>query len=621
VAKRDDRKSHREPTRQHSDLDKDQKSDTERQKQDPEHERAHNELGNQAISSMMGGMLDAELAIGGAFQAPTTSETRELFFGGEVPPVDDGDLTLEDLTRDWAAASKRKSEDRLRFFEPMPDDEVPEPSPEFLASLTEVPIPAIHLVSTSDRLLQPSMTAVRLALPRWSCEGARFVGGSLGWRATAHALRSAPAALQDRHGRVSPTRARTAAWTSLALLETAIEPHDDAACALVSALMELQARAPMIAEVILGAEGAEAQLPLAEDIVREQLDSEPGAAPAHVPPRQIVFDAVARAVDIQDALPVVPDLESVTPEPVDDPLGLEAVMAAYTVGPANADDTLGEVAVATAERLAILVARSRVHVAGAIIAVDSVLADDGGSARPALVTAARVMDNATSECLDLLVEVARAAKTRVVPLRGIRNGLRRSARSLDQARNAAIGAIARSVERVVGGDTEIIPPPSIADQLAEAWADGEPRRALAWLHTQEATPDRDLAIALTAASSGADAATVAPLFLAVVANTSATTPLGCVARSASAAALLSMGAIDEATTHANVLILIARARANPMLLADGALTLIECQHMRGNTTTARSTQRRLAAEVRSMGGHAALAMIAAWEPAPDAQTG
>ena len=163
------------------------------------------------------------------------------------------------------------------------------------------------------------------------------------------------------------------------------------------------------------------------------------------------------------------------------------------------------------------------------------------------------------------------------------------------------------------------PDPVLADPLSEAWADGEPARACAWMAGSPPSLERDAAIALTRAASArrdgpsGELATALWVLAERAARGEGDAPprpslsgaLGIVA----GATMLHHGALDAALEVANAQMALATARRNGAWLAAAALLAVDAHLGRGEIDQAAAVRYQAAKATWHMGARAALSLL------------
>jgi hypothetical protein len=614
-----------------------EKEDVQEKEEAPDAEGAQreqnhlqNQVGNQAILSMLGqaGMTGAAgIEIEPSVRTREDREKETPAHGGE----DDGDpgpITLQDLTQTWNPGMRR-TDDRPSFLEPMPDDELPPEDDAFLEAVDtcDDPIPLPEGAQSLDPLLEPSAEVVRIALTHWARAAGRWAAPDLTWQLLRRLVAPPVPALQDPHGRVLPSRSRAAAIATAMLLDApAIRraPTHTTASALSFAL-ELAARRHRVTAVEVVTEATRAErLPVALDIFREQLGE---AGDGEVVPRAPTTSSLATLSAILDDLTryedpasLVPEVATTLPGPdPDDPLGLDAVMDSFTGGPPEPSELLYDAAIQTAERVASAAARSRVLYAGTGIAVAEVARlGDAGVPVGNLEAAMGAYDRDVQGCLQLLLEIARAAQRRSVPPEGIHAGLRRAARSLDRLRARGTRQLVEVIGGILPGDAELVAPErALPDAVHGALTVGRPAEALPWVEAQPPSLDRDTALVLLRAVAGAlpsdllaEVRTLRDRWRAERPDTLVGTALDVLL----GAVALFNGHLEEALGIADDLLEHGRRRGNGTWVVEGALLGMEVHLARGDEDALADRRHRVGNLLSRMGARGALSLLARWTP-------
>ena len=280
-------RTHQKPAHQ---LEQEQEQDQEqeqRQEQEPEHARAQNQLGNQAIASMIASRAgqdgvagDEGGGTGHSIRPRKAHEKEGQDYGGD-DIVDDVPLTLDDLTRSWNPGT-RKTDDRPKFVEPMPDDDLPPEDPSFLAAIPGHPgAGPLPRIQTLDALLQPSAQVIAASTSGWARAAARWCAPTPGWRALAAVVAGNAAVLQSADARVLPARGAVGALGSCILAASPTLTHSPRleTAALVELCLELEGRAHRVANLIIELEDTANKLPRAADLVRAHI---PGSGTVRV---------------------------------------------------------------------------------------------------------------------------------------------------------------------------------------------------------------------------------------------------------------------------------------------------------------------------------------------------
>jgi len=298
---------------------------------EPEHAKLQQQLGNQAMISLLAGQ-GLEVA-GGGVEIEQAVRKREApkKEGPQHGGDDDGDgpLTVFDLTQSWNPGIRR-SKDRPAFIESMPDDELPPEDPDFLEKVLDHPNPLpIPLASSQvfDALLQPSPDVVRISLTDWARGAGTWARGSLTWLMLGRLVAPPAPILQDPHGRVLLSRSRCGAVASCLLLASPTLERDPSAVtsAAIDFCLELEARRHRVRTVqVLAEETKGRELPIARKIFEEHVD---GSRHGSVLPRAPTEGgAIALGTTLQnllafeDPVALVPELEvNGPPDDEDDP--------------------------------------------------------------------------------------------------------------------------------------------------------------------------------------------------------------------------------------------------------------------------------------------------------------
>jgi len=597
---------------------------------EPEHARMQQQMGNQAMISLLTGQgLDGA---GGGVEIEHSARKREEpkkegpQHGGDDDP--DGPLTVFDLTQSWNPGIRR-SKDRPAFIEPMPDDELPPEDPEFLERVMEHPDPFPAPLASSrvlDALLQPSPDVVRVSLTDWARGAGSWARGSLTWLMLGQLVAPPAPVLQDPHGRVLLSRSRCGTIASCLLLASPTLERDPSAVtsAAIDFCLELEARRHRVRTVQVVAEETKGrELPIARKLFEEHMD---GTQHASVLPRApTAGGAIALGTTLrhllafEDPQSLVPVLElNGPPDDEDDPLGLDAIMEEHTGGSVDREGPVYQSAIQAAERLAAAAARSRVLFAGTGVAVAEVAGLwSSGAPTANLIQVMSSFDRDIAGCLQLLVEIARAAQRRSVPPTGLKTGLRRAARSLAEIRTKGERQLSEVIWGILPGNPPLFRVESaLPEEIAGALADGQPTDAIPWLEQLPPSLDRDTAMVLLHATAGMPAPDLCdPLRQLhdrwrqtdnLFGSTAIAVCLG--------GPLLFTGASEEALALSAHLMEIGRSRRNGVLVAEGALLGMEV-HEAGGDTEARERLRERAGNLTwRLGARGALSLLARWRP-------
>jgi len=102
-----------------------------------------------------------------------------------------------------------------------------------------------------------------------------------------------------------------------------------------------------------------------------------------------------------------------------------------------------------------------------------------------LLRVAQHVENRTDAILKLLVEIAQTATRRSVPVRGLRNGLRRAATQLQHLHDEVLQGAAQLVAGVLPKEPKGLPQPAQGiHPIERAWSDGDLNQALSWIREQ-----------------------------------------------------------------------------------------------------------------------------------------
>lgn len=600
--------------------EQEQEQEVEKDPEALETARMQNQYGNAAIAAL----VNSETAGAGAGieiePAKRADEEQEVAqdFGGEPDPADPG-LTELDLTRSWNPGTTYPT-DRPKFVEPMPDDELPPEDRVFIEAVSRRAAPKLPPSTGLDALLQPSPEVLAATLRGFTRGVLRLCGASADRRALAMlAHRSAPL-LQDADGRVLVARARVAALAACALMRSPVLGGDAATAATVDFLLELEGREHRVKAARARLGGPE-ELPLAGKLFTSLVGEPAGRVrPARLPgPATGAFVAAARAMlALDDPEGLVPELRDPAGEAddPDDALGLDAVLVAMTGGPRDPAEAVYRAGVQAAERLAAAATQTRVRFAGVAFATaETARLWSAGAPNETLYAVCRALDDDTAAVLTLLLEIARAAQKRAVPARGLRNGLLRAARSLEQARAQAIERLSQVAGGILPGAGRLGPMDAApADALAAAWADGNPVAALDALAAEPDGVARDAAIAFSRLATAEDADAIRAELRALRRRAADAPYLWAATGTALAACALRAGDPDEAARLGAEQRAFAVARRNGVLLADGAIAEMEAHVTRGEADAAFALRLEAGAAAWHLGARGALTLLARWAP-------
>jgi hypothetical protein len=603
-------------------------------KQEQARDAAQDQLGNQGVAAMLGVASVKPGEAGFALDAIQNreQESEGLQLGGEEPPPD-GPLTLDDLVRSWNPTTRRGQDtpdQSLGLYSALPEEDA-----ELLAAVASgqgppgaEPMP-LQPSTALDPLVQPLPEALLEDLGPVVRQALRLSEGTLLHRTWARAASPAAPLLTDPRGRLLHTRARTAALAGLLALDgLAHRGISLAASPLVLFLLDLSARSRCVDEALDQVRASQVRLPLARDVLAALLDGLP-SGPVELRPlgpgsAQHLQATLAELLSLPPPASLVPSLVEPDPDPDDpddDPLGIDRVVEGV-LGP-KADPLAGiyDAQLQAAEKLAGACARLRVHAAGMLLAVArSASSWSSGAPAQALLGVAQEVDRGVGETLQLLVEIGRAIQRRAVPPPGVRNGLRRVARSLEQLTGQIPGWVVPVVGGVVPQSTDLPPlVPEPADPLAQAWAEGEPSTALAWLLAQGGEAlERQAAVTFTRASAGARAGLAPELLGATERAREGGRPMLAAALSVCAGAALLQGeAQQSALRWAERDMEAAAARRNGIWLAAAALVALDLHELQGDPEAAARLRYRAARACWLLGARAALSVLLRWRPPRD----
>jgi hypothetical protein len=511
----------------------------------------------------------------------------------------------------------------------MPDDELPPEDPEFLERVLEHPDPFPVPLSSSkvlDALLQPSPDVVRISLTDWARGAGGWARGSLTWLMLSRLVAPPAPTLQDPHGRVLLSRSRCSAIASCLLLASPTLERDPSAVAsaAIDFCLELEARRHRVRTVQIMAEETKGrELPVARKLFEEHIDGEQHGSVLPRAPTE--GGAIALAMTLQhllefeDPRSLVPELElNGPPDDDDDPLGLDSVMEEYTGGTSDHEAPVYQAAIQAAERLAAASARSRVLFAGAGVAVAEVASLwSSGAPTANLIRAMSSFDRDIAGCLQLLVEIARAAQRRSVPPAGLKTGLRRAARSLAKIRTKGERQLGEVIWGILPGNPPLYrAEATLPEEIEGALADGQPMDCYAWLEQLQPSLDRDTAMLLLRARAGMPASDLCDPLRQLHTRWQQTDDL--FATTAIAVCLggplLFTGRSEEALALSTDLMELGRSRRNGVLVAEGALLGMEVHEASGDTEAREHLRERAGNLTWQLGARRALPLLARWRP-------
>lgn len=634
MAKRDDagRAQMAKPLAQQQQQNQDQEKEEAAPEVDgPESEqsRLQNTVGNQGVAAMIAsGAADGGGGAGIEMEAQVRSrrsdkEAKVEHGGDDV--ADDGILTIEELTESWNPGTRR-SDDREKFREPMPDDDLPPEDEAWLDAIRSWPDPLpIPPAWTVDGLLQPTDAVVCASLADWAIGLAGWASPDPAWRAAAMLLRPPAGLLQDPEGRVLISRARGAAIGTWILLDSPAFAHGASipTASFVDLCLEMEGRRHRLVAVRVATELSGKKIPIATEVFAEHHPDPPTRIRANALPSGAhawllrVLDAL---LDLDDPLALVPDLS--LPDEVDeaeeDPLGLDEVMRALTGGPTDREDALYKSAVQAAERLAAACARARVRGAAlAVVLGEAARVWSSGSPTDNLHDTLAALDRDVAAVLQLLVEIARAAQKKQVAPRGLRTGLQRAARQLAAAIVAYKDALSGIVGGILPGSPELpLPQAAPLDPLEHARLDGHPSEALPWLARRGDDLLAQAAYLFAQVAAGVPTARVAPGLASLRRRAEQEDDIGIygIASVLHGAACLRLGDTHGALQVAEAQLELGRERRNGVLIAEAALLAVEAHRARGDEAAADVARGRSANLLWRLGASGGLSLLARWTP-------
>lgn len=571
-----------------------QEEEVQKDANESEHKQNHqqNTLGNQAIQNQMitagtpGGQGDGGGGGGLAMRKAGQDAGRE--FGGDDDDVDDLPLTLEDLVRSWNPGTP-KSKDRPSWLEPMPSDELPPEDEAYLDAVRGVGVQRVPRSHTLDSQLQPSRSVVAASLLDWGRAVHAWCSTDLVDRTLARSFVPGASHLHDPDGRVLLARVRTGAIGSLLIQRSPAlrDGPSGGTLGFVQFCLELQGhrRHAEMVRIDPGVEGK--QMPKTGAVLARSFSGTSG----RVEPRALPEQAQARLSPVLDLLLDLEDpevyLPSLTAAPAvdidDDPLGLDAILAQFTGGAPEPDEPLYYSAMQSAERLAAATARTRVHVAACSTSIAQVARLwSAGPPLEHLQQVAQTIDQETDRNLRLLVEIARAAKRKSVPPKGLKAGLTRAVRALRNAHRTARDLLSEIVGGLLPGLPSVpAPEEAVRTPLDEAWADGVPGHALPWLRSLPPGPLQRALVLLVELEAGRAPGEVGPELLAAASDLD--DPLLQEILRVHAGPCLLLGAQLEAAVELSRRQLeIGVSRRNGMLLANATLLGMEAHRLAGD---------------------------------------
>lgn len=592
----------------------------------PEHQRLQNQLGNQTIQSILtgrggaSGAGGASVEVDGTMHAVEEDQESELEYGGIDDPDDDVP-TILDLTRSWNPKIK-KEKDRPRFTESMPDPEIPPEDRAFLTRMRRRRGEALPASNCPDVFLQPSTSVMVGSAMAWT-RGLRTWIGQTPDSRLVHQLICHPDALQDPWGRVVPMIGRIGAIGTLLLASgpawSPFTRDGQRAAGFAHFCMELLGRQHKVEEVHDRASELENRLPGAFSLLERELTDWPTtvateAGSVLVPHLVTPIDALMR---LTDPMGLVPELVAAQSEAIDDdPLGIDDLLAQFTGGRPDPAAALYQQAIDAAERLAAKSAYLRVRAAGVAAAIaDASEMYSKGPPGQNLGQMLQAVDAGTQRVLQLLVEIAGAARSKNVPLRGIRNGLFRAARLLAQVQEqAAMNGAAIAEALVVARPLGLSPPSNREFDAFDLLIDeGRHRDSVAWARGLHDSGSATLILAQMLAGLH----TTAPELCEIRDHQRPESTLSACIGVFAGAALLREEDFSTALSLSDSQMGIATARRNPLLAADSVNLKVEALWGLGDKDGAEVAREKGARLAWQMGCPIAPSLLARWRPPGD----
>lgn len=461
-----------------------EKKDEQQEQQQSESAQQQQRLGNAAIQSLMGHEggdrgADASSGMLGRAKRPDVGQFEH---GG----VDDGDGPGDpgDLDDVWDFLPRTtQPEDKAGFHEDMPLEDLPDEDEGIRVCAGDVN--SAPPFSLSLGALLGSVAGSARASATFAAEGA--IGATLWtWLSTPPVALQSPDA-EPLAGRLAHLAAVQLALTASPTLQRALPPTHRLAwmIAEIGARHELARRVGRVPEEI--SEPLTARF-LAGPWLEGADDTPP--SPMSEASRPLWRSLAEPWLAIEDPRPLVPALTIAPPSSdPDDPLGLDALVASFLAPRETTENLLSDTALDAAERIAWRVWQLRLHLAGHIAAfVEAAEAVNGAGPALALQQLVHTLDARTDEVLQLLGEIARAARSRVVPVHGLRNGLRRAAERTFKLQQDALDLLGDVTAGACLGETTLTRAAPMDPALAQALRDGDLRAALAAL---EPLPQRE----------------------------------------------------------------------------------------------------------------------------------
>jgi hypothetical protein len=163
---------------------------------------------------------------------------------------------------------------------------------------------------------------------------------------------------------------------------------------------------------------------------------------------------------------------------------------------------------------------------------------------------------------------------------------------------------------------EVRHPPTLpTDPLADAWAEGVPGSALAWIASLPAGVERDAAVLFTRAAAGEVEALVSAWWgVAARAAAEGRPALSGALGIAAGAAMLRGGAWEAALNVAEVQLVAAERRRNGVWLAAAALLAVEAHRGLEDPVRGEAVRYRAARVCWRLGARSALSLLLRWRP-------
>ena len=590
----------------------------------PEHQRMQNQLGNQAMAAMVSARSSTN-AGGAAVESSfaTQQEQEEDVVYGGIDDPDDGPPTILDLTQSWNPRLK-KSKDRPKFVESMPDPELPDEDDAFLNQVRSTPWAGmLPWTEEPDRLLQPpSITMARSVRP-WLNAVQFWCGGRPLDRAWLHLLRF-DAALQDPHGRLLLSRVRVGAMATLCLAASPVARASVPNAMFVDFCLDVAGQQHAADDLAFAATQDMKTVPVTAKLMAPFIERTPHRVELTKPTREqlaTLHAHLAPLFQFNDPRELIPRLD-VTPRPPpedDDPLKLRAVLEEHTQAPADEGAARAQRALTAARGFGAGLAWMRIHNAGACVAIaQAATMWSAGVPAANLYEAAALLDRATESSLKLLREVAGAAQQRTVPPRGLRIGLTRIAKGMTSAQRGMLHHLCGIILGLLPEPPQLEELVPVAeDALSERADDNTPTSMVDWLARIPHSADRHAATIALDLADGARASTHADALLFLregalsVEDSRRAAALGVLA----AAGLLAAKRYDEARALAHSQATLAWSRRNGLLLADAGLLELEAMHgLELSPAAIQATRVEYGQRIWALGAEAALSLMARWRP-------